>query len=80
MDVRLLGEVSDPDGRSVVLIETIWEGKIARDHPELSDELDNVLGTVSAPDHTEPDPRPDRRRYLPPRSRPQSVADGGRKL
>ncbi len=63
MDVRLLGELSDPDGRSVVLLAPIWEEKIARDHPELRDELDEILETVSAPDHTEPDPLPNRRRY-----------------
>ena len=80
MDVRLLGEVSDPHGRSVVLLAPIWEGKIARDHPELSDRLNEILGTVSAPDHTEPDPRPGRRRYYRREVGPQSVADGGRKL
>jgi precorrin-6A/cobalt-precorrin-6A reductase len=59
----LLGEVSDPDGRTVVLLARIWEDKIVRDHPELRDQLQKVLETVSAPDHVEPDPRAGRRRY-----------------
>jgi hypothetical protein len=41
----------------------IWEDKIVRDHPELVDQLTQELGTVSAPDHVEPDPRAGRRRY-----------------
>ncbi len=60
---RLLGEVSDPDGRAVVLLARIWEDKIIRDHPELGDQVEPVLGTVSTPDHVELDPREDRRRY-----------------
>lgn len=60
---RLMGEVSDPDGRAVVLLARIWEDKIARDHPELRERLEQVLATVHAPDHVEPDPRSDRRRY-----------------
>ena len=62
-DDRHLGEVSDPDGRSVVLPAPIWREKISRDHPELREHLADVLGTVSAPDHAEPDPRRGRRRY-----------------
>ena len=61
-DDRRLAELSDPDGRLVVLLEQIWAGKITRDHPELSHHLEDVLGTVR-PDHAEPDPREDRRRY-----------------
>lgn len=60
---RLLGAVSDRDGRAVVLLARIWADKILRDHPELGDHLEQVLGTVSVPDHVEPDPRADRRRY-----------------
>ena len=62
-DPRLLGEVSDPDGRVVVLLVGTWQEKIIRDHPELGDQLGQVLATVSTPDHVEPDPRPLRRRY-----------------
>lgn len=62
-DDRLLGEVNDPDGRVVVLLARIWEEKIIRDHPELGDRVQPVLGTVSRPEHVEPDPRAARRRY-----------------
>jgi len=41
---------------AVVLLARIWEEKITRDHPE------RVLGTVTAPDHIEPDPRASGRR------------------
>lgn len=58
-----LAEISDPDGREVVLLARIWRDKIIRDHPELRDHVEAVLGTVSAPDHVEPDPRQARRRY-----------------
>jgi hypothetical protein len=47
----------------VVLLARIWEDKVARDHPELSGHLDDVLETVKVPDHAEPDPHPARRRY-----------------
>ncbi|HTX32322.1 MAG TPA: hypothetical protein VMD09_13150 [Solirubrobacteraceae bacterium] len=47
--------VSDPDGREVVLLVRIWEEKIARDHPELVDQLGAVMQTVAKPDHVEPD-------------------------
>ena len=55
--------VSDPDGREVVLLAGIWEGKIARDHPEFVDQLDAVMETVAKPDHIEPDALPARRRF-----------------
>ena len=55
--------VSDPDGQEVVLLVRIWEGKISRDHPELSDHLDAVMETVAKPDHVEPDALPARRRF-----------------
>jgi len=50
-------------GWVVVLLERIWAGKIAADHPELAGYQEEVLATVSGPDHVEPDARPDRRRY-----------------
>lgn len=59
----VLAELTDPDGRSVVLLARIWENKITRDHPELRGHLDQVVGTVAQPDHAEPDPRAERRRY-----------------
>lgn len=46
---RRLGEVADPDGRLAVLLARIWEDKVARDHPELREHLDDVLETVSRP-------------------------------
>jgi hypothetical protein len=60
---RVLAELPDPDGRAVVLLARIWEDKISRDHPELRHHLEQVVGTVAEPDHTEPDPRVERRRY-----------------
>jgi hypothetical protein len=62
-DEHLLAELSDPDGRAVVLPERIWEEKIIKDHPGLRAHLEHVLGTVTKPDHAEPDPRARRRRY-----------------
>jgi hypothetical protein len=59
----LLAELSDPDGRSVVLLARIWEDKITKDHPELRAHLEHVLATVTTPDHAEPDPHARRRRY-----------------
>jgi hypothetical protein len=38
-----------------VLLERIWASKIAVDHPELAGHREDVLGTVSEPDHVEPD-------------------------
>ena len=55
-DEHLLAELSDPDGRAVVLPERIWEDKIIKDHPELRAHLERVLGTVTKPDLAEPDP------------------------
>jgi hypothetical protein len=56
-DQDLLAELSDPDGRSIVLLARIWEDKITKDHPELRAHLEHVLATVTQPDHAEPDPR-----------------------
>lgn len=56
--------VTDPDGREVVLLVRIWEGKIARDHPELVGHLDAVMQTVAKPDHVEPDALPARTRFF----------------
>lgn len=62
-DDRPLAEITDPGGAAVALPARIWEAKVTRDHPELRGCLEQVLSTVSAPDHVEPDPRPERRRY-----------------
>src|SRR5690242_18195847 len=53
--------VTDPDGREVVLLARIWAEKIADDHPELIDQRDAVIQTVSKPDHVEPDAPPNPR-------------------
>lgn len=60
---RPLADITDPDGRSVALPARIWEGKIIRDHPELRGSLEQVIATVTAPDHVEPDPREAQQRY-----------------
>jgi hypothetical protein len=62
-DDPLAAAATDPDGREVVLLARIWEGKIARDHPELVDHLDAVMETVAKPDHIEVDALPDRTRF-----------------
>ena len=55
--------VTDPDGHEVLLLARIWEDKIARDHPELVDQLDAVMQTVANPDHVEPDALAARTRF-----------------
>jgi hypothetical protein len=52
--------VTDLDAREVVLLARIWEGNFTRDHPELIDQLDAVIQTVSSPDLVEPDALPNR--------------------
>lgn len=46
-----------------MLLARIWEGKIVRDHPEVRAYRNEVLETVANPDHVEPDPLEERRRY-----------------
>jgi hypothetical protein len=58
-----IGRVSDPAGREVVLLARLWKDKIVRDHPELRDEAEEVLATITAPDHVEPDPLASRQRF-----------------
>jgi hypothetical protein len=79
-DERLVAELSDPDGRSVVLLARIWEDKITKDHPELRAHLEHVLATVTMPDHAEPDPRAGAAPLLPPPRGSEPVAACGRKL
>jgi hypothetical protein len=58
-------EAIDPDGVRVVLKDAIWSEKIVRDHREIEAYRDEVLRTVSAPDHTAPDPDyEERKRYF----------------
>jgi hypothetical protein len=57
-------ETADPDGVRVVLKGRIWSEKIVRDHHEIEAYRDEVLRTVSLPDHVAPDPDyEDRTRY-----------------
>lgn len=49
-------EASAPDGTRVVLDDALWREKVVRDHPEMAAHRADVLQTVSAPDHVEPDP------------------------
>ncbi len=51
-----MSETTDPDGVRVVLADTVWFGKIVRDHQEIAAYRSEVMGTVSAPDHVAPDP------------------------
>jgi hypothetical protein len=37
---------------------------VVHEHPELEGLLADVLDTIAAPDHREPDPRPGRERYF----------------
>jgi hypothetical protein len=76
---ELLAELRDPDGRSVVLLARIWEDKITKDLPELRGVLEQVLATVTEPDHAEPDPRQEAP-LLPSPSGPEPVAARGPKL
>jgi hypothetical protein len=61
---ELPAELRDPDGRSVVLLARIWGDKITKDHPEPWAHLEHVVSTVATPDHAEPDPHAQRRRYF----------------
>ena len=79
-DKPVLATLSDPDGRAVILRAEIWEDKITRDHPELREHLEQVLATVTDPDHVEPDPARAAAPLLPSARRPESLAAGGRKL
>jgi hypothetical protein len=54
-------ETIDPDGVRVVLKEIIWTEKIVRDHREIEAYRDEVLRTISVPDHVAPDPDYDER-------------------
>ena len=57
-----MAQLTDREGREVVLLVRIWENKILRDHRELVGHLGAVLATVRAPDHGEPDSAPHRER------------------
>lgn len=50
------GETTDPNGKRVVLPAPVWQGKVLRDHVEMREHRADVMRTVAAPDHVEPDP------------------------
>lgn len=50
------------DGRIVEVHDHAWE-HVTVNHPELTDDLDDVLRTMTAAEAIEPDPRPGRQRY-----------------
>lgn len=62
-DAEILAELHDQAGRPVLLLARIWNGKIARDHPELAEHLDSVMNAVRSPDVDEADRLPGRRRF-----------------
>jgi len=57
-----LAQTVDPDGRTVVLDEEGWE-HILHEHAELALCREEIMATVSSPNHRSPDPRPGRERY-----------------
>lgn len=59
-DLPLLA--ADPDGRTVVFTARSWR-HIQSVRPELLDELDAIISTISHPDFREADPRPGRERF-----------------
>jgi hypothetical protein len=61
-DDRSDAETTDPDGARVVLDDDLWGEKIVRDHPEMETHRNDVLRTVSEPDHVAPDPIFERRK------------------
>jgi len=63
MSDQILADTHDPDGRRVVLLVRIWNAKITPARPELLPHREDVLATVSVPDHRAVDPRDERLRY-----------------
>jgi hypothetical protein len=55
-------ETVDPDGRVVVLDAEGWE-HILHEHEELAPYREEIMVTVSSPDHRRLDPRPGRERF-----------------
>jgi hypothetical protein len=52
----------DPDGRRVAFTARTWQ-HIQSVRPELLNQLDAIISTISQPDVREPDPRPGRERF-----------------
>jgi len=61
-DADLPRVITDPDGRAVVFTARTWR-HIQSARPELLDELDAIVSTISYPDFRESDPRPGRERF-----------------
>ncbi len=61
-DADLPRLTADPDGRTVVFTDRSWR-HIRSARPELLNELDAIVSTISQPDFREPDPRPGRERF-----------------
>ncbi len=57
-----LAETIDPDGRAIVLDEDCWE-HILHEHGEMALYREEIVATVTSPDHRRGDPRPGRERY-----------------
>lgn len=61
-DADLPRVTADPDGRTVAFTDRTWR-HIQSARPELLDELDAIVSTISRPDFRESDPRPGRERF-----------------
>ncbi len=62
---NIMSETVDSEGRRVVLLWRLWDGKILLEHPDMSPPEDAVMETVTKPDHVEADPvHPERKHYF----------------
>ncbi len=57
-----LAETIDPGGRTIVLDEEGWT-HILQEHEEMALYRDEIIATVTSPDHRRGDPHPGRERY-----------------
>ncbi len=57
-----LAQITEPDGRLVVLDQDGWQ-HIIEQHPEMAGHRADIMKVVSTPDHRGADPRPHRGRY-----------------
>jgi len=55
-DDDITAETTDRHGARVVVYRRVWEEKVLVAHPEMNDHLEDVLRSVSTPDHVEQDP------------------------
>jgi hypothetical protein len=61
-DADLPRLTADPDGRTVAFTAQSWR-HIQSVRPELLNELDAIMSTITQPELREPDPRPGRERF-----------------